>query len=52
MRQSTWLVFLVTTHLALYSFVILRPLMLDIMAGMDQKDSFFARFLVAFPVVA
>ena len=26
MRQSTWLVFLVTTHLALYSFVVLRPL--------------------------
>ena len=40
MRQSTWLVFLVTTHLALFSFVVLRPLMLDIMAGMDQKDSF------------
>ena len=39
MRQFTWLVFLVTTHLALYSFVVLRPLMLDIMAGMDKKDS-------------
>ena len=38
MRQSTWLV-LVTTHLALFSFVVLRPLMLDIMAGMDKKDS-------------
>ena len=39
MRQSTWLVFLVTTHLALYSFVVLRLLMLDIMAGMDKNDS-------------
>ena len=39
MRQSTWLVFLVTTHLALYSFVVLRSLMLDIMASMDKKDS-------------
>ena len=36
MRQSTWLVFLVTMHLALSSFVVLRPLMLDIMAGMDH----------------
>ena len=36
MRPSTWLVFLVTMHLALYSFVVLRPLMLDIMAGMDH----------------
>ena len=44
MRQSTWLVFLVTTHLALFSFVVLRPLMLDIMAGMDQKDSFMRGF--------
>ena len=41
MRQSTWLVFLVTMHLALFLFFpVLRPLMLDIMAGMDQKDSF------------
>ena len=39
LRQSTWLVFLVTVHLALYSFVVLRPLMLDIMGGLDQKDS-------------
>ena len=44
LRQSTWLVFLVTTHLALFSFVVLRPLMLDIMAGMDQKDSFMRGF--------
>ena len=50
MRQSTWLVFLVTLHLVLYSFVVLRPLMLDIMAGMDQKDNFL-RGLVAFPQV-
>ena len=47
LRQSTWLVFLVTTHLALFSFVVLRPLKLDIMAGMDQKDSFMRGFLVA-----
>ena len=44
LRQSTWLVFLVTTHLALFSFVVLRPLMLDIMAGVDQKDSFLRGF--------
>ena len=50
MRQSTWLVFLVTMHLALYSFVVLRPLMLDIMAGLDQKDNFL-RGLLAFPQV-
>ena len=40
LRQFTWLVFLVTMHLALFSFVFLRPLMLDITADMDQKDSF------------
>ena len=36
----TMLVLLVSTHLALSSFVVLRPLMVDIMAGMHQKDSF------------
>ena len=43
---TCWLVLLVTIHLELCSStlmpraVFLRPLMLDIMAGMDQKDSF------------
>ena len=37
MRQSTWLVFLVTTHLALYSFVVLRPKMPVFMASMDHR---------------
>ena len=37
MRQSTWLVFLVTMHLALYSFVVLRPKMPVFMAGMDHR---------------
>ena len=41
---------LVTMHLALFSFVVLRPLMLDIMAGLDQTDNFL-RGLVAFPQV-
>ena len=50
MRQSTWLVFLVTMHLVLFSFVVLGPLMLDIMAGMDQKN-IFLRGLVVFPQV-
>ena len=36
----TMLVLLVSTHLALSSFVVLRPLMLDIMAGMDQRTVF------------
>ena len=27
-----------------FSFVVLRPLMLDIMAGMNQKDSFMRGF--------
>ena len=31
-------------ELALFSLVVLRPLMLDIMAGTDQKDSFMRRF--------
>ena len=34
------LVFLVTLHLALCSFVVLRPSMLGIMAGMDQKECY------------
>ena len=34
------LVFLVTIHLALCSFPVFRPVMLDIMASMDLKDSF------------
>ena len=34
------MVFLVTMHLALYSFVVLRPLMLVITAGMDQKECY------------
>ena len=31
-------------ELALFSLVVLRPLMLDIMAGMDQKDCFMRGF--------
>ena len=34
------LVLLVTMHLALYSFVVLRPQMLVITAGMDQKECY------------
>ena len=34
------LVFLVTMHLALFSFVVLRPQMLVITAGMDQKECY------------
>ena len=34
------LVFLVSIHLALCSFPVFRPVMLDIMASMDLKDSF------------
>ena len=46
LRQFTWLVFLVTTHLALFSFVVLRPLMLDIMAGMDQKGKYIINYIL------
>ena len=38
------LVFLVTIHLALCSFPVFRPVMLDIMASMDLKDSFMRDF--------
>ena len=35
-----WTGFPVMTHLALCSFLVVRPVMRDIMAGMDLKDSF------------
>ena len=38
------LVFLVSIHLALCSFPVFRPVMLDIMASMDLKDSFMRDF--------